>query len=222
MIRSSCSTCRYHHELAIFKVSLDHYRRESMKILRMFQEGLPGGEIGSILCVLQSRPPTHVYLERIEKASIDEAFIDFTRPVREEILRRYPYLAEVPPDAPRGIDSPLPNPPPISWHGLGTVIEVNPSPSDTPAVGLEGLGLDEDDASTTWHDVALSIAAELMGRVRGDVYRTLGYSTSAVSHTLLGYSHSCLRTQPFGSGYSKKQIFGKGTGETTDSYGDCF
>ncbi|OSX59100.1 hypothetical protein POSPLADRAFT_1151543 [Postia placenta MAD-698-R-SB12] len=141
------------------KVSLDHYRRESMKILRMFQEGLPGGEI--------------------EKASIDEAFIDFTRPVREEILRRFPYLAEVPPDAPRGIDSPLPNPPPISWHGLGTVIEVNPSPSDTPAVGLEGLGLDEDDASTTWHDVALSIAAELMGKVRSDVYRTLGYSTSA-------------------------------------------
>lgn len=28
------------------KVSLDHYRRESMKIIQLFKEGLPGGEVG--------------------------------------------------------------------------------------------------------------------------------------------------------------------------------
>lgn len=158
------------------KVSLDYYRRESWKIYHMFKEGLPTGEV--------------------EKASIDEAFIDFTKPVREEILRRYPYLAEVPPDAPQGKDTPLPPPPPISWEGLGTVIPVNPPPKDADekkehpedgdddAQDVQGenddlQGMWEDDASTTWHDVALSIAAELMGRIRHDIYTKLGYSTSA-------------------------------------------
>ncbi|KAH9902592.1 DNA/RNA polymerase [Cubamyces lactineus] len=163
------------------KVSLDHYRRESMKIIQMFKDGLPSGEI--------------------EKASIDEAFIDFTRPVREELLKRYPYLAMVPPDAPNGIDSPLPPPPPISWDGLGTVVPVHP-PKDPPtksspvAVDANGSntaeeenadpaqhevdeGVAESDDSTTWHDVALSIAAELMLRIREEIRDKLGYTTSA-------------------------------------------
>ena len=41
------------------------------------------------------------------------------------------------------------------------------------------LGEDEQ-YTTTWHDVALSIAAELMDRARGKV-REMGYTTSAVS-----------------------------------------
>ncbi|EGN99076.1 hypothetical protein SERLA73DRAFT_168617 [Serpula lacrymans var. lacrymans S7.3] len=139
------------------KVSLDYYRRESMKIINMFKENLPGGEI--------------------EKASIDEAFIDFTRPVREKILERYPYLAEVPHDAPNGIDSPLPPPPPISWNAIGFLVPVTPSES----AGNEGEELlrGEDDDSTTWHDVALSIAAELMDQIRKEVHTKLGYTTSA-------------------------------------------
>ncbi|PCH42673.1 DNA polymerase eta [Wolfiporia cocos MD-104 SS10] len=151
------------------KVSLDHYRRESNKVIRMFQEGLPSGEI--------------------EKASIDEAFIDFTKPVREDILRRYPYLAKVPPDAPDGPDSPLPPPPPISWEGLGTVIPINPaSPESAATEGCDSgahlthdgsQDIDINDDLTTWHDVALSIAAELMGKIRRDIHEKLGYTTSA-------------------------------------------
>ncbi|KAH9847546.1 DNA/RNA polymerase [Lenzites betulinus] len=168
------------------KVSLDHYRRESMKIIQLFKEGLPDGEV--------------------EKASIDEAFIDFTRPVREELLKRYPYLATVPSDAPNGIDSPLPPPPPISWDALGTVVPVHPpkvpptgesateageeaGATDpavqaqerqyTPVDEAEDEGVNEEDTLTTWHDVALSIAAELMLRIREDIRAKLGYTTSA-------------------------------------------
>ncbi|KAI9066350.1 DNA/RNA polymerase [Trametes sanguinea] len=163
------------------KVSLDHYRRESMKIIQMLKDGLPSGEV--------------------EKASIDEAFIDFSRPVREELLRRYPYLATVPDDAPNGIDSPLPPPPPISWEGKGTIVPVHPSNdppqeqnssnegarAETTDLGVgsspipqdEGGSVNEDDESTTWHDVALSIAAELMLRIREDIRDKLGYTTSA-------------------------------------------
>lgn len=135
------------------KVSLDLYRRESNKIITMFKEALPTGEI--------------------EKASIDEAFIDFTRPVREKLLERYPYLAEAPTDVPNGMDSPLPPPPPIKWNDLGTAL----LPEGTDDAGKKSDI--EVDGSATWHDVALSIAAELMQNIREDIHSKLGYTTSA-------------------------------------------
>lgn len=80
------------------------------------------------------------------------------------------------------MDTPLPPPPPISWDGLGYEIQFDsPSPEgskeDDP---LGGVGKNED-MPRTWHDVALSIAAELMGTAREQVHTQLGYSTSAVS-----------------------------------------
>ncbi|KDR78895.1 hypothetical protein GALMADRAFT_224148 [Galerina marginata CBS 339.88] len=156
------------------KVSLDYYRRESMKIAAMFKEELPGCEV--------------------EKASIDEAFIDFTKPVRDIILQRYPHLAQVPPDAPDGVDTQLPLPPPILWDSLGNLIPVDPPPpssDDQPhedgnvLEGGSGEGasgskvVDVDNMRPTWHDVALSIAAELMGKAREKARVELGYSTSA-------------------------------------------
>ncbi|KAF8907348.1 hypothetical protein CPB84DRAFT_1675032 [Gymnopilus junonius] len=161
------------------KVSLDYYRRESMKIAAMFKEEVPGCEI--------------------EKASIDEAFFDFTKPVREIMLHRYPHLSKTPPGAPLGADTPLPPPPNISWNGLGNLIPVNPPPpasEDEPPDGQPNITTtslppeDEevelasnksrgDDTPTTWHDVALSIAAELMGKARLAVKTKLGYTTSA-------------------------------------------
>lgn len=172
-------------------MSLDHYRRESAKIIQMFKEGLPGGEI--------------------ERASIDEAFIDFTRPVREELLKRYPYLAQVPHDAPDGKDSSLPPPPPIVWNEKSVVIPIKPPLPDKPkeddekaeaqpeqvqTMGQEEKveepeeageeGVEADDDTCTWHDVALSIAAELMAKIRHDIHMKLGYTTSAVRpfHTM--------------------------------------
>ncbi|KAF7972529.1 hypothetical protein HWV62_17826 [Athelia sp. TMB] len=149
------------------KVSLDYYRRESAKIINIFKEGLPNGEI--------------------EKASIDEAFIEFTHPVRKIILERYPWLAEVPVDAPNGLDSPLPPPPPILWDKLGAIIPINPSVesldaperSASPVDDLESETREGGDGNTTWHDVALSIAAELMEKIRAEVRNQLGYTTSA-------------------------------------------
>ena len=132
--------------------------------------------------------------------------------MRDEILKRYPYLAEVPPDAPEGKDSPLPPPPPISWDGLGTVIPVNPPPpppptpegetatsvnvnsiadatqqpvvdvldSHSPSDNEDSHGIEEDDNLTTWHDVALSIAAGLMDKMRHDIHTKLGYTMTSV------------------------------------------
>ncbi|KAM6504280.1 hypothetical protein JOM56_001223 [Amanita muscaria] len=160
------------------KVSLDYYRNESIKVAAKFKECLPECEI--------------------EKASIDEAFFDFTRPVRKILLGRFPYLAQVPSDAPHGIDTVLPPPPPMSWNGLGHVIPINPAPSSSTSInkdqtnadatsgvakeleaGVNEADDDSDRVTTTWHDVALSIASELMDKARVEVYKQLGYSTSA-------------------------------------------
>ncbi|KAG5653390.1 hypothetical protein H0H81_000777 [Sphagnurus paluster] len=153
------------------KVSLDYYRRESLKIAATFKECLPGCEI--------------------EKASIDEAFFDFSKRVREIILERYPHLAQVPRDAPDGVDTPLPPPPLIHWKDLGCVVPLIPAPSEekkegestTSEVGPIKAQIaeepEDEEIITTWHDVALFIGAELMGKARKYIYETLGYSTSA-------------------------------------------
>lgn len=111
-----------------------------------------------------------------EKASIDEAFIDLTRPVREVLVERFPYLAQVPPDALQGVDSPLPPPPPIDWNNLGELIPIHTAEENDS----EEIHFAEDDVTCTWHDVALSIAAELTAKIRADVHENLGYTMSAV------------------------------------------
>jgi DNA polymerase eta len=142
---------------------------------------------------------TRPHLSRIlksypEKASIDEAFIDFTRPIRAELLARYPYLGQVPTNAPNGLDTDLPPPPPIFWENRGILIPIDP-PSENQAGSSSSHGTgthagaedgDDDPRHTrTWHDVALSIAAELMNEIRAQVRIQLGYTTSAVGIYLL-------------------------------------
>ncbi|KAF7773411.1 hypothetical protein Agabi119p4_5578 [Agaricus bisporus var. burnettii] len=170
------------------KVSLDYYRRESVKIAARFKASLP----------------TSV---EIERASIDEAFFDYTKTVKGILLQRYPYLAHVPKDAEHGIDTPLPPPPQLKWAELGTghVVPLHRPPSEeeneaesktisdsgisngdetensgeTSDTAAKGTEFDEKEQfTTTWHDVALSIAAELMGEARAQV-REMGYTTSA-------------------------------------------
>ncbi|KXN91684.1 N-acetyltransferase eso1 [Leucoagaricus sp. SymC.cos] len=165
------------------KVSLDYYRRESIKIAMKFKESLPPSV-------------------EIERASIDEAFFDYTKAVKEILLQRYPYLVQVPKDAPDGIDTPLPPPPLIKWTdlGVGHLIPLNGprwkeeiaeetnanQTEDNPSVktngGVDSLGgpesVSEEQYLATWHDVALSIAAELMDQARAKV-REMGYTTSA-------------------------------------------
>ncbi|KAJ3563298.1 hypothetical protein NP233_g9027 [Leucocoprinus birnbaumii] len=179
----------------------------------------------------------------MEKASIDEAFFDYTKPVKEILLQRYPYLAQIPRDSPNGIDTPLPPPPRIKWSDLDvahliplngprskeeekageevsaetTVVEpaavkqgggdaegttvgnggasssarrsVDEVPTKTTTLeektgeshSIEETGeymSEEEQYTTTWHDVALAIAAELMDQARGKV-REMGYTTSA-------------------------------------------
>ncbi|WVF72776.1 hypothetical protein IAT40_007594 [Kwoniella sp. CBS 6097] len=166
------------------KVSLDPYRRESLKILAIFKEMVPRGEI--------------------EKASIDEAFLDLTPMVIERLLTLHPYLSTIPDDAPDGIDSPLPPAPPISWGKAGNVFPINCDTADGAGTHEDGGEADDgereeersDDGEgeeverritgrgDTWEDWALCVGAELMRDVRDEVFRQLHYTCSA------GIAHS--------------------------------
>ncbi len=186
------------------KVSLDPYRRESKKIMRIFKESCPNAAV--------------------EKASIDESYFDLTIEVRRLLLERYPYLANYPKDG-LGMDTPLPLPAPIiDWEGIGyqmplhgpkkgekgqgvsdaswevrmhkrgqagygpaeeevaeeegapAVAEPAPPPS---AKGEEEDNEVDDDVGVTWVDVALALGAELMAKTRRAVQAELGYTTSA-------------------------------------------
>lgn len=68
----------------------------------------------------------------IEKASIDESFLDLTLPVRERLLAAYPALATPPPSNNNNLDTPLPPPSAfgitrddIKWDELGNVVPIS-------------------------------------------------------------------------------------------------
>ena len=179
-----------------------------MKVAAMLKESLPGCEVG--LSFLLADIPTSLTAV-LEKASIDEVFIDFTKALRDVLVQRYPYIAQVPVDASDGVDTPLPPPPTIQEGVVGNLISINPPPSkeeidekeiidheekgENPggnsAVDMWKEKFEAEELPTTWHDVALSIAAEMMQKARDDVRIKLGYSTSAVSYWQL-FPLNCL------------------------------
>ena len=169
------------------QVSLDPYRRESLKILAIFKEVVPKGEIGTLPTLPTQLPLTPVCLT--EKASIDEAFIDLSLMVVERLLERHPYLASVPDDAPEGLDSLLPSPPPINWTTAGNVFPIegegkeggDSEPQKDEHSEDEEVELDTKRGdSVSWEDWALFVGAELMGEVRAEVWKRLHYTCSAV------------------------------------------
>lgn len=97
------------------------------------------------------------------------------------MLERYPQLSRPPPNSSNGLDTPLPAPPRVSFVGLGNLIPIDPSKfQPDQEVTTELVEETEQDGPVTWHDVGLSIAAELMASMRKAVHEKLGYLTSAV------------------------------------------
>lgn len=147
------------------KVSLDPYRRESRKVVAIFNEMCPLGAI--------------------EKASIDEMYCDLTLAVRQLILQRFPHLARPPADSPHGLDTPLPAAPSVDWTNLGhrlptTPKESSPDPRD-PSAQSEGEATLPSTLQVvpTWTDYALACGAELIFKIRAEVRNRLGYTMSA-------------------------------------------
>ncbi|KAI5867659.1 sister chromatid cohesion protein Eso1 [Durotheca rogersii] len=140
----------YHEDAAsqigTHKVSLDPYRLQSRKIMTLIKESLPPD------------------LQKVEKASIDEVFLDLSAQVHSILLQRFPELSR-----PSLADDPserLP-PPPITaldWQA-------------DALVDLEDAEAEADDPD--WDDVAILIGSEIVRDIRANIRRTLRYTCSA-------------------------------------------
>lgn len=158
----------YHEDafahMGTHKVSLDPYRLESRKILACIKQSLPA-------------PP----LQKVEKASIDEVFVDLSAQIHSILLERYQELARSPPrDDPT---AKLP-PPPTSALDWNT----------DALIDLDHEEAEEDDPD--WDDVCMLIGSEIVRDVRAKIREQLKYTCSA------GISYNKMLAK-LGSGHKK-------------------
>jgi DNA polymerase eta len=133
--------------IATQKACLDPYRLQSRRILACIKDSLPA-------------PP----LQRVEKASIDEVFLDLSAQVHSILLERYHELKGPPPYDDPSEQLPCPPTTALDW--------------DTDAL----VDLDQpeaEDDSPDWDDVAMLIGSEIVRRVRRAIREQLKYTCSS-------------------------------------------
>ncbi|KAJ5182763.1 hypothetical protein N7492_000379 [Penicillium capsulatum] len=145
------------------KVSLDPYRVESRKILKTMKDEL------TRWCTDESEEEVYELTRGLsaglEKASIDEVFIDLSPLVYCVLLRRYPELRTTAMD--KNTDAALPSPPTtaIQWHPEDCLIELDLQESE--------------EANPDWDDIVMQAGSEIVRAVRKAVWDTLHYTCSA-------------------------------------------
>lgn len=133
--------------IARHKVSLDPYRLESRRILACIKDVLPA-------------PP----IQRVEKASVDEVFLDLSSQIHSILLERYPEIS-----GPAPYDDPtefLPRPP-------STALDWNTD----ALVDLDTSETEDDDPD--WDDIAMLLGSEIVRFVRAAIRERLKYTCSA-------------------------------------------
>lgn len=140
----------YHDDAAAHigshKVSLDPYRLQSRKILALIKECLPPNQ------------------QKVEKASIDEVFIDLSAQIHSILLKRFPELANPPPYDDPTEKLPLPPVTALDWQA-------------DALVDLDNADAEADDPD--WDDVAILVGSEIVRDIRAEIRRSLGYTCSA-------------------------------------------
>ncbi|KAI9802627.1 MAG: hypothetical protein M1825_002649 [Sarcosagium campestre] len=150
--------------ISTHKVSLDPYRLECRKILAAIKDVLP--------------PPP---IQRVEKASIDEVFLDLSAQIHGVLLERYPELAD-----PAPYDDPtenLPRPPTTALDWKTDAL-----------IDLDSTETEDDDPD--WDDIAMLVASQIVSDVRAAIRARLKYTCSA------GIAHNKMLSK-LGSGYRK-------------------
>ncbi|KAI9715068.1 MAG: hypothetical protein M1812_006186 [Candelaria pacifica] len=149
------ATWAYHEDafkqMATHKVSLDPYRLESRRILALMKEVLP-------------EPP----MQRVEKAGIDEVFLDLSAQIHSILLERYSELSGPPPYDDPSEDLPRPPTTALDWN-------------TDALVDLDSTETEDDDPD--WDDIVMLIGSEVVRSVRAAVRSRLKYTCSAgVAH----------------------------------------
>lgn len=138
---------------SVHKVLLDPYRRESRKIMNIFRE----------------------YCDLVEKASVDECFLDFGRMIYYTLLQLFPDLG----DEVENINSNLPSIPSTLPDSLYWVGEIIKSEDEVPRNSDNDHDIKANDPRIRdWDDVCMLIGSQLLYEVRQQVFEELGYTTS--------------------------------------------
>lgn len=133
--------------IATHKVSLDPYRLESRRILACIKDVLP-------------QPP----LQKVEKASVDEVFLDLSAQIHSVLIDRYPEIS-----GPAPYDDPtefLPRPPTTALDWTTDAL-----------IDLDSSETEDDDPD--WDDVAILLGSEIVRTVRAAIRERLRYTCSA-------------------------------------------
>ncbi|KAK6336181.1 DNA-directed DNA polymerase eta rad30 [Orbilia brochopaga] len=155
-----------HGSISTDKVSLDHYRRESKKILSIFRENCP----------------------KVEKASVDESFLDLSNMVYERLIERYEEELGV-------VDGEIVAPYGDTTEKLRLPEVASVEWTDSHLVDLDD-GEDAEEEAIDWDDIAMGLAAEIVSDIRKQVRDRLRYTCSA------GIARNKMLAK-LGSGYKK-------------------
>jgi DNA polymerase eta len=157
----------YHEDAAdhigTHKVSLDPYRLQSRKIMALIKECLPADK------------------QKVEKASVDEVFLDLSAQVHSILLERFPELTNPPPYDDPSEKLPLPPVTALDWEA-------------DALIDLDDVEAEADDPD--WDDIAILIGSELIRDIRAEIRSHLGYTCSA------GIASNKMLSK-LGSGYKK-------------------
>jgi len=129
--------------IATDKVSLDPYRLESRRIMAVIKEHLPPR------------------LQRVEKAGIDEVFLDLSAHVHATLLERFPELAGPPLDGDPSVQLPMPSISALDWQA-------------DALVDLDDEHGEFDDPD--WDDVAILVGSEIVRNIRAAIRDKLRYT----------------------------------------------
>lgn len=147
------------------KVSLDPYRAESRKILGLMKGVLEGWYRGVTGEEREGSFRVETQQASLEKASIDEVFIDLSPLVFGVLLQRYPELRAGSLGEDRGAPLPCLPTTALEWNAENCLVD-----------------LDENEAETDdldWDDFAMLIGSEIIRSVRAAVWDQLSYTCSA-------------------------------------------
>lgn len=152
------------HDVRTDKVSLDPYRAQSRKIMAEIQGGLEewAGEKTDKHDTEKGRE-----LVRVEKAGIDEVFVDLSALVWAALVHRYPMLRATEEEGTPDLTAHLPRPPlnRLPWAAEDELVDLEED--------------QREDGGVDWDDVGMLIGAEIVASVRRRIYERLGYTCSA-------------------------------------------
>ncbi|KAL4877483.1 hypothetical protein BJY04DRAFT_127433 [Aspergillus karnatakaensis] len=147
------------------KVCLDPYRAESRKILRVIKEELVRWRTGIVKDLEGLGSQAKIQEALVEKASVDEVFIDLSPLVYGVLSQRYPVLREKPHGDDRVTLLPCPPTTALDWQTEDYLVDLDESETE----------VDNPD----WDDLCMAIGAEIVRAVRAAVWEHLSYTCSA-------------------------------------------